>query len=113
MNLRINQNVALEHLRQLHLTLYGAVSVSKLYDPRWVKLIESILIKEGNDEHVSPRKGFELSLHPAFTAFAKQESLPSRLASNLTALTALLATTEKDGKDIPVLAKQYLKMGTN
>jgi putative hemolysin len=91
-------------------TLYGTVSISKLYDPRSVKLIEQILIKQGNDIHVSPRKQFDFELHSEFVAFDKQQRLPGSLAANL---SALLAVIEHDGKDIPVLAKQYLKMGAN
>jgi putative hemolysin len=91
-------------------TLYGTVSISKLYDPRSVKLIEAILIKEGNGEHVAPSNAFDFKLHPEFDAFDKLQSLPTSLASNL---GALLCAIEHDSKDIPVLAKQYLKMGAN
>jgi putative hemolysin len=91
-------------------TLYGTVSISKLYEPRSVKLIEQIMIKEGNDRHVSARNKFDFALHSEFVAFDKQQRLPTSLASNL---SALLATIESDAKDIPVLAKQYLKMGAN
>ncbi|MFT6267418.1 MAG: putative hemolysin [Alphaproteobacteria bacterium] len=91
-------------------TLYGTVSISKLYDPRSVKLIENILIKEGNDFHVSARNKFDFALHSEFVAFDKQQRLSTSLASNL---SALLAAIEHDSKDIPVLAKQYLKMGAN
>lgn len=89
-------------------TLYGTVSISKLYDPRSVKLIEEILIKQGNGKHVKPATGFGFDLHPEFAAFAKHQSLHTSLATNL---SALLATIEEDSKDVPVLAKQYLKMG--
>jgi putative hemolysin len=91
-------------------TLYGTVSISKLYDPRSVKLIEAILIKQGNDKQVSPVHGFDFALHPEFAAFGKQNPLPISLASNL---SAFLASIEADAKDVPVLAKQYLKMGAN
>jgi len=89
-------------------TLYGTVSISKLYSPKSVKLIEQILIKEAHREHVSPRHAFDFTLHPEFVAHGKQHDLPSSLSENL---AALLATIEPDGKGIPILAKQYLKMG--
>lgn len=91
-------------------TLYGTVSISKLYDPRSVKLIEAILIKQGNDKNVSPRNHFAFDLHPEFISWDQKNALPDSLSTNI---TALLASIEPDGKDIPVLAKQYLKMGAN
>lgn len=89
-------------------TLYGTVSISKLYSPKSVKLIEQILIKEAHREHVLPRQPFDFDLHREFVAHAKQHDLPSSLSENL---AALLTTIEPDGKGIPILAKQYLKMG--
>lgn len=89
-------------------TLYGTVSISKLYSPRSVKLIEQILVKEAHRENVLPRQTFDFSLHQEFVAYGKQHDLPSSLSENL---GALLSTIEFDGKGIPILAKQYLKMG--
>jgi putative hemolysin len=89
-------------------TLYGTVSISKLYSPKSVKLIEQILIKEAHREHVLPRQSFDFNLHREFVAHGKQHDLPSSLSENL---AALLTTIEPDGKGVPILAKQYLKMG--
>ena len=91
-------------------TLYGTVSISKLYNPRSVRLIEELLIKEGNDIHVAPRNKLEFALHSEFSAFNKDTVEQNSLLDNL---SAFLSTIETDGKDIPVLAKQYLKMGAN
>lgn len=85
-------------------TLYGTVSISKLYDPRSVKLIEQILIKPDHRVGVSPRNNFDFPLHPEIADLQQQQDLSDKL-------TAMLSSIEADGKDIPVLAKQYLKMG--
>ena len=85
-------------------TLYGTVSISKLYKPRSVKLIETMMAKPEYREHVSPRNNFEFSLHPEIA------DLHSRIDQQAN-LSAFLSSLEDDGKDIPVLAKQYQKMG--
>lgn len=85
-------------------TLYGTVSISKLYDPRSVKLIESILVKKENTIHVKPRNPFDFVLHAEIEDLHKQYHLHDNLS-------AMLKSIEPDGKDIPILAKQYLKMG--
>ena len=85
-------------------TLYGTVSISKLYDPRSVKLIEKILIKDAHRTNVNARNTFEFTQHPEITELAQQQDLSINL-------TALLASIETDGKDIPILVKQYLRMG--
>lgn len=83
-------------------TLYGTVSLSKLYDMRSVAIMENALVTKTNK--VEPKTPFNFNLHPELQDFSKQESLSPHL-------TALLASIENDGKDIPVLAKHYLKMG--
>ena len=85
-------------------TLYGTVSISKLYDPKSVKLIEQVLIAPENREHVRPRNEFEFNLHHEIADLHLSQSLDTNLS-------ALLASIEHDGKDIPILAKQYQKMG--
>ena len=89
-------------------TLYGTVSISKLYSPKSVKLIEQLLIKEAHRKHVMPRDAFEFNLHREFVAHSKHQDSANSLLDNL---PALLSTIEPDGKGIPILAKQYLKMG--
>lgn len=85
-------------------TLYGTVSISKLYNPKSVKLIEQILIADENTANVEPRNVFEFNNHPEIEALHKQQSLFENLS-------AFLSSLEPDGKGIPVLAKQYLRMG--
>ena len=85
-------------------TLYGTVSISKLYDPRSVKLIEALMTSADNSRHVYPRHPFGFELHPEIAALHQTQNLQPNLS-------ALLLSIEKDGKDIPVLAKQYQKMG--
>lgn len=85
-------------------TLYGTVSISKLYDPRSVKLIEHALIEADSHLKVIPRNHFEFDMHPEIAAYSKQHDLSKQL-------TAMLKSIETDGKDIPVLAKQYHKLG--
>ncbi len=83
-------------------TLYGTVSLSKLYNPRSVALIQQALVSP--TESVTPHKEFDFALHPEISDFAKEYDLSTHL-------TTLLAAIESDGKDIPVLAKHYLKLG--
>ncbi len=83
-------------------TLYGTVSLSKLYDPRSVALIEAALVTE--DVNVKPRSEFSFALHPELAFLSKTMPLAQHLS-------ALLASIEQDGKDIPVLAKHYQKLG--
>jgi hypothetical protein len=85
-------------------TLYGTVSISKLYDPRSVKLIEDILIKQDNKKGVQARHQFAFNTHNEIAHLASQQDLQKDLS-------AMLESIEDDGKDIPILAKQYLKMG--
>ncbi len=85
-------------------TLYGTVSISKLYDPRSVKLIEHALVDPNSHRDVEPRHAFDFDMHPEIAHFASHFPLVDHLS-------AFLATTEADGKDIPILAKQYQKLG--
>ncbi len=85
-------------------TLYGTVSISKLYHPKSVKLIESALIKESDRLGVEPIHSLPMTLHPELQDFSDSKNLTPYLKTMLNSL-------EKDGKDIPVLAKQYQKLG--
>ncbi len=85
-------------------TLYGTVSISKLYSPKSVKLIESVMIKEVNKKHVAPKNGFDFNIHPELHCLHTHCDLSRHL-------TIFMNAIEIDGKDIPILAKQYLKMG--
>ena len=83
-------------------TLYGTVSLSKLYDPRSVSLIEHALVTQTRSATARTQLGFSVS--PEIANFAKQYPLEKHL-------TSLLAGIESDGKDIPILLKHYQKLG--
>ncbi|MBF7074069.1 lysophospholipid acyltransferase family protein [Glaciecola sp. MH2013] len=85
-------------------TLYGTVSISKLFDPRSVKLIEQAYIDSESASQVSPYNAFEFESHSEIDALAEEMDLKAQLS-------AFLSSIENDGKDVPVLARQYLKMG--
>ena len=83
-------------------TLYGTVSLSKLYDPRSVALIKQALITK--TDKVSPFAEFDFELHPELKELANEVPMAKNLS-------ALLGSIEQDGKDIPILAKHYQKLG--
>ena len=85
-------------------TLYGTVSISKLYDPRSVKLIEQALIHTQSSSQVDPVSPFEFASHIEIDELAQHVALQDQLS-------VFLKSIESDGKDIPVLARQYQKMG--
>jgi len=85
-------------------TLYGTVSISKLFDPRSVKLIEQGFVDAQSASQVEPVNSFEFNEHIEIDELAQKINLREQL-------TAFLSSIEEDGKDIPVLARQYLKMG--
>lgn len=85
-------------------TFYGTVSISKLFDPRSVKLIEQGLIDIHSASQVDPVNPFEFTSHIEIDELAQRVNLKDQL-------TAFLMSIENDGKDIPVLARQYLKIG--
>ncbi|MCZ8357599.1 MAG: GNAT family N-acetyltransferase [Microcystis sp. LE19-388.1G] len=83
-------------------TLYGTISISKLYDQRSVALIETALVSP--TDSVKPRANFSYDLHPEVLDFAQNHELKNHL-------TTLLKGIETDAKDLPILLKQYQKMG--
>ena len=84
-------------------TLYGTVSLSKLYDPRSVALINEVMITER--EGVEAKSPFEGNLHPEAQDFLKANSV------TMEQLSAMVEGIETDEKDVPVLLKQYYKLG--
>lgn len=84
-------------------TLYGTVSLSKLYDPRSVALMNEVMVTAGNG--VKAKALFNGTLHPEVKDFIKTEAL------GLEQLSALVVGIEQDSKDIPILLKQYHKLG--
>jgi putative hemolysin len=83
-------------------TLYGTVSISKLYDKRSAALIQLAMVTPTSQ--VEPRATFEHQLHPEMQDFAAEKPLKDHL-------TALLKGIEPDGKDVPILLKHYNKLG--
>ncbi len=84
-------------------TLYGTVSLSKLYDPRSVAVIDDVVVTER--EGVEAKTPFKGNLHPEAQEFLNNNTL------KLDQLSAVVEGIEADGKDIPVLLKQYHKLG--
>jgi putative hemolysin len=84
-------------------TLYGTVSLSKLYDPRSVALIDEVMVT--NKDGVNAKEAFKGQLHPEVKDFI------SAAPVELNQLSALVMGIEEDSKDIPVLLKQYHKLG--
>jgi putative hemolysin len=83
-------------------TLYGTVSLSKLYDPRSVALIEKAMVTP--TKLVSPYTAFDFPLQPELEEFSSQYKMSEHL-------NVLLRSIESDGKDIPILLKHYKKLG--
>lgn len=83
-------------------TLYGTVSISKLYDPRSVALIEKAMVRP--TASVKARVSFDYQLPPEVIEFIRHNNIKPHLS-------ALLKTLEADGKDVPVLLKHYQKLG--
>lgn len=84
-------------------TLYGTVSLSKLYDPRSVALINDIMVTER--QGVTANTPFKGQLHPEVQEFIASENI------SLNQLSALVMGVEADEKDLPILLKQYHKLG--
>jgi hypothetical protein len=82
-------------------TLYGTVSISKLYDTRSAIYVREALVTPTTD--VEPVKALDLSMHPELQDYAKNYALKD-------AITPMLASVEHDSKDIPVLLKHYMKL---
>jgi len=56
---------------------------------------------------VTAKTAFSGQLHPEVTQFIEKNTV------ELEGLSAIISAIEKDGKDIPVLLKQYHKLGAN
>ena len=88
-------------------TLYGTVSLSKLYDPRSVALIEKVMVSQTSS--VSAHASLEGLLHPEVIDFLANRTISTPLT--IEQLSAFVTAIEVDGKDLPVLLKQYHKLG--
>jgi putative hemolysin len=84
-------------------TLYGTVSLSKLYDTRSVAIIDHTIVN--NKEGVTAKTPFDNRIHPEFFDYTQTNTL------EIEQVSALVMGLEDDGKDIPILLKQYHKLG--
>jgi len=83
--------------------LYGTVSLSNVYDPRSIALIHRVLVGEKN--LVNPTTDIEIKLHPEVDEYLTKNKL------NIKELDLLVKSIESDGKGLPVLVRQYAKLG--
>lgn len=88
-------------------TLFGAVSISNDYESASRRLIVDYLSANNLEitlaRHVKPRR--------AFLEATAQD--PERLAllADIEDVSRVVSTIERDGKGVPILLKQYLKLG--
>jgi len=86
-------------------TLYGTVSLSKLYSPMSVHCINQLSLTPS--DKVTAKVPFEHAAHPELTEyFVEQKGLATQ-----SMLSKLVMGIESDNKDIPILMKHYQKMG--
>lgn len=88
-------------------TLYGTVSLSKLYDKRSVKLIEKLAVTP--TQNVFPHNQFEYTLSPEVQRHLKQYPVSPNHA--IEPLDTWLSFIEPDKKKLPVLMRQYAGLG--
>jgi putative hemolysin len=88
-------------------TLYGTVSLSKLYDKRSVKLIEELAITK--TDAVLPHNHFDYTLSPEVTRHLRQ--YPIHPDNSVERLDTWLSFIEPDKKKLPVLLRQYASLG--
>lgn len=90
--------------------LYGPVSISNAYAPLSRAMINAFMMRPGNRHELSsmikPRTPFKVSKKI-------QQILPVLTAplQTLDDLSGLVADIEPDGKPVPILLKQYVKLG--
>ena len=84
--------------------LYGTVSISNLYDPVSIAMMCDGLIEES--PLVKPRVPVPLDMHPEWQEF-KAGGHPLSLPH----LNALVQAWEPSGMEVPILLKQYHKLG--
>ncbi|MCH2205313.1 MAG: lysophospholipid acyltransferase family protein [Lentisphaerales bacterium] len=84
--------------------LFGAVSMSDDYDPRSRALTAALLLDRQHQlQAIAP---VNIPVHSEIKEFCKKYSFEKSED-----LSQLVKGIEKDGKDIPVLIKQYMKLG--
>jgi putative hemolysin len=83
--------------------LYGTVSLSNIYDPRSIALMYRVLVGEKN--LVEPVTDIDIQIHP------EVEEYLTKKKPNIKELDILIKSIEPDGKGLPVLVRQYAKLG--
>ena len=83
--------------------LYGTVSLSNIYDPRSIALMHRVLVGEKN--LVEPVTDIDIQLHPEVEEYLTKNKL------NLKELDTLIKSIEPDRKGLPILVRQYAKLG--
>lgn len=84
-------------------TLYGTVSLSTTYAPRSIDVIARVLSQP--DDDVQARAPFRPAAHPELLRYLADRTL------SMQQLSHVVQALEPDGKDVPVLVKQYAKLG--
>ncbi|WP_180237185.1 lysophospholipid acyltransferase family protein [Lacimicrobium alkaliphilum] len=84
-------------------TLYGTVSLSKIYTPLSVYLIQRFVVCE--KDNVRALKSFDYPVIPELEAYLKD------YARDIDVLDWLIKHIEPDGKGLPVLVRQYHQLG--
>jgi putative hemolysin len=95
-----------------HPVLFGAVSISNDYTPASRRLIVRYLESQEDARYACPRLAGLLRPRKAFhpRPGTDNESI-SLLLRDAEELSAVVADVEPDGKGIPILLKQYLRLG--
>lgn len=84
-------------------TLYGTVSISTQYCPRSIALMSRVLV--GDRLTVRPKNPFRALLPLEVEAYIGRHGV------SVSELSNLVRAIEPEGTDIPILVKQYLKIG--
>lgn len=84
--------------------LFGAVSISNEYDSRSCALIASLLLEPRKS--IKSKMPAKIKVNKEVRTFCKEYR-----TANFEDLSLLVKNIEDDAKDIPVLLKQYLKLG--
>jgi putative hemolysin len=89
-------------------TLYGTVSLSKLYSPLSVNCINQLALDPSNK--VAAKSAFEHLQNPELQDYLQSE-YRNKSVSSLSSLSSLVMGIESDHKDVPILMKHYQRMG--
>ncbi len=83
--------------------LYGTVSLSNIYDPRSIAIMHRVLV--GKKNQVEPVADIDIQIHPEVEEFLSKNN------PGLKDLDQIIKSIESDGKGLPVLVRQYAKLG--